>query len=59
VAQKIPLSAVVEIDRNPAKKKKTEKAVDRGRSPTSVRILTGTTGDFDRSSNAMNEGVCA
>jgi hypothetical protein len=39
------------------KKKKNRKAVDRGRSPASVLIPTGTTGDFDRSSNAKSEGV--
>lgn len=58
VAQNIPLSAVVEIDRKPVKKKKNRKAVDRGRTPASVQVPTGTTGDFDPSSNAKNEGVC-
>lgn len=56
VAQNIPLSAVVRLIETC--QKKNRKAVNRGRSPASVQVPTGTTGDFDQSSNAKNEIVC-
>jgi len=54
VAQNIPLSAVVEIDRKPAKKK-TERSLTVGAPHASVQIPTGTTSDFDRSIEQCEE----